>query len=202
MTNATGLLTVSSKRDRRSRAIKNPDDEALELEIEVSYPRIMLDELDGMDPYDQHACAYQASCAEKLFRMEVDQCKYKCTKCLLILSTSEDKINDDLLEIKEGQNTQPSASTLKLVIFANAIMKMYIAKDDRAINRNAVWKTICKYIDSDDIFTNFDTNHDQQISIENSHKNEFIAQLVKIHLSMKFGQIAKKITQEEGSAFH
>lgn len=197
ISNATGILTISSKSKKKSLPA-TVQTQTFELELELSYEDVMLAEIDAMDPYEQHMCAYLALCIEEKFLQNTKQYKYKCTKCADILSAADDKITDELLAMKGEESKQPSASTLKLIIFANAVMKMYSAEQTQGNCLNSECKTICENLDIDDLYCNFDFGHDEQEqSITHDHKKEFISQLIKVYLVMKSKKIGKKISEEE-----
>lgn len=195
MTNATGILTVSSKSKRSSPSI--PPQQPLEIEMIISYEEDMLAEIDSMDPYDQHMCAYLALCIEEKFHQSVKQFKFKCTKCSNVLYTVGDKIRDELLGMKAG-GRQPSASTLKLVIFANAVMKMYSVVDPQGSSFKTIQKAISENLDTNDFYSEFHfEEHMEDISTAYGHKGEFISELINIYMKMKSHKIGAKITEEE-----
>lgn len=201
ITNATGILTVSSKNKTKPSLLSVREQELreqeFEIELELSYEHIMLEEIENMEPYEQHMCAYIALCIEDKFLQTIKQHKYKCTKCAEVLISPGDKINDDLLAMKT-ENKQPSASTLKIVIFANAVMKMYSVEHLQGNSFNAVWKTIRENVDTDDVYKNFDcSEHEEEVSTRYGHKEEFISQLIKTYMTMKSVKICKKIAVEE-----
>lgn len=202
ISNATGILTVSSKGTDRSLPVESQaqdqDQVEFEQELEISYEVVMLDEIDGMDPYAQHVCAYIALCVEEEIVQKIKQHKFKCTSCEFVLSAAQDKINDGLLAMKCEKSKQPSASTLKIVIFCNAVLKMFSAKCYQGSNFNCVWMTLCENVDIDDLYRDFAVIHsgeDESTSI--GHKKEFISELIKIYMSMKSRKIGNKITEEQ-----
>lgn len=65
ITNATKILTVSSK-SKKKLSLPVPEQE-FELELELSYEDVMLEEIENMEPYEQHMCAYLAVCIKKNF---------------------------------------------------------------------------------------------------------------------------------------
>lgn len=197
ITNSTGILTVSSSTRHKKTLPSNPDQQPFNLEIEISYEDVMLRELDGMDEYLQHMSAYIALCIEEEFRKKIKQNRYKCIACANILSSAEDKVDDDLLAKRNVEYKQPSTSTLKLVIFSNAVMNMYSEEHVQGNSRNAIWKTIRDNIDMNDLYDNFFMHHGQGESISDAHKLDFISHLVKIYINLKSKQFAKKFVALE-----
>lgn len=96
ITNATGILTASSRSKKKPLTSSNSA-QPFELELQLDYEDIMLVELDEMDPYDEHLCAYVAICIGDKFHQNVKQYKYKCSKCAEVLQFG-DKMNDELLK--------------------------------------------------------------------------------------------------------
>lgn len=162
--------------------------------VELDYADIILGEINEMDHYSEHLCAYVASCVEHQFRQNVKQRKYKCFKCTEVLQF-DGKINDELLEMKI-ENEQPSISTFKLVIFANAIMKMYSAEHQQGNSFNAIQKTILENVDIYDVYINFHDAHDREDALSD-HKVEFIREMVKTYMTIKSKKIGAKITSAE-----
>lgn len=195
ITNATGILTVSS-RVKKKPLTSSSSDQAFELEVELDYADIMLGEIKEMDHYGEHLCAYVASCIEHQFRQNVKQHKYKCSKCTEVLQF-DGKMNDELLEMK-SKNQQPSISTFKLVIFANAIMKMYSAEHQQGNSFNAIQKTILENMDIYDVYINFHDAHNGEGALTVSdHKVEFIREMLKTYMTIKSKKIGVKITSAE-----
>lgn len=62
-----------------------------------------------------------------------------------------DKINDTILSLKP-EAKQPSASTLKIIIFANAVMKIISQHRDHGNDFDMVLRTIFYNIDIDDLY--------------------------------------------------
>lgn len=199
ISNATGILTVSSKGSKKPLPAKpQAQNEAIELELELRYEVVMLNEIDGMDPYSQHVCAYIALCIEEEIAKKIKQYKIKCSSCAFVLSAAKDKINDGLLAMKGENSKQPSASTLKIVIFCNAVLKIYSTENYQGNNFNCIWRTICENVDIDDLYTDFAFIHsaeDNSTSID--HKTEFISEVIKLYMTMKSQKVGNKITQEE-----
>lgn len=192
ITNATGILTVSS--DIKTKPLPpSTTGQEFELNTDLDYEVIMLREIDEMDKYAEHLCAYVASCIEEKFNQNVRQYKYKCSLCVKVLQT-DNKINDELLEMK-SENKQPSVSTLKLAIFSDAIMKTYSLEQRQGNSFDSIKKSIQNNIDITDIYTNFAVVHGPEM--EQNHKVEFISELIKIYMSLKSKRIGGKITNAE-----
>lgn len=203
ITNATGILTVSSKNPKKSipSAVQNQH-EALEIDIEISYEEVMVEEIEIMDPYESHMCAYIALCIEENFLQSIKDNKHKCVACMNVLKATNDKINDELLAMKTStpvnKMTQPSASTVKITIFCNAILKMIYVENQRGNNLNEVINTIIKNIDVYDLYEDFELKHNQQEELRSyDHKVEFVTLLIRTYIKMKSRKIGKKITDEE-----
>lgn len=199
LTNATGILTVSSRKKKESLpSAAHNQSKSLELELELNYLDTMVQEIETMDPYEQHMSAYVALCTEERFIQYTKQQKFKCIKCADELLTANDKINDEFLAMKTqeaGKSEQPSASTLKIVIFANAVMKMVDTQNYQENNFNEVWKTILANIDIDDLYENSDFKHDEH-EIRDC-KEEFVSLIIKTYMTMKSHAVGKKITDEK-----
>lgn len=198
ITNATGILTVSS--DRKNRTMPSVASNGSgyfhqELDLEIDYECTMLTELEEAEPYEQHMCAYIALCVEEKFIQNTKNHKYKCTECAEALLSETEKINDDLLAMKcgkDGRAQQPSASTLKIIIFCNAVIKMN--SQERPTNSfSYLSETILKTIDVDDLFNKF--LHFKLSSYD--HRVEFIHLLIKTYLNLKAKNLGKKISEEE-----
>lgn len=192
ITNATGILTVSSTSTKRPLP-SSSQDQAFDFELECCYEDLILGEIDAMEPYDQHMCAYQASCIEEKVLQSIKLHKYKCTKCADVLSDADDRINDELLAMKAGERIQPSRSTFKLVMYANAVMKMCSVERSQGNELTSILKVICENVDINDLYSNFQKHHEQSESAMNEHKNEFISQVIKVYMTMKSKQICKRI---------
>lgn len=112
-------------------------------------------------------------------------------------SNANDKINDELLQMKG--TSQPSASTLKIVIFVNAVMNMLSVQQQQGKCFNTILQIIRENLNIDDVFTEFYTieHEEQETSTNLSHKAEFISELIKTYMVMKSKNISKKITDIE-----
>lgn len=69
--------------------------------------------------------AYVALCVEQKVIAKMNKCKnkYTCSDCINLLLNPNDKIYDELLAVR-ADNSQPCESTVNIVIFANAVMKL------------------------------------------------------------------------------
>lgn len=175
ITNATGMLTTSSsnkKKPQRSSA------QVQGYELEVDYDQLMLEEISTIDSYQQHLCAYLALSIEEQFIQYINRNLYNCSECANILHGIHDKINDDLLAMKNdvGPAKQPFASTLKIVIFADAVMKNISAQPIQRQNVEAVCRTIYNNLDMDDLYTSANFEHVEGSTIVD-HKDKFILEV-------------------------
>lgn len=197
ITNATGILTVSSC--KKSQTLPPPVVEDQLIELDVDYESIMLTEIEAADSYQQHLWAYISLCVEANFIKNTKSHKYKCNQCADILLSGDDKINDELLAMKEteaGQIQQPSSSTLKIIIFGNAIMKFYSEADLSGNSINVICKSIIKNIDIDDLYNEYNFSH-QETEEPKHHKEEFISSIIQTYTALKSQKICKKITEDE-----
>lgn len=195
ITNATGILTVSSAVKKVKPSPLSIPDREFELQVEMCYEDIMLIEIESMDSYDDHMCAYIALSVEEKFHQNVKQFKYKCSICTAVLQSSDDKINDELLAMK-ADSKQPSNSTFKLVIFANAIFKIFSVENIQGYNFNSVQRTIFENLDTDDVYSNFHDVHHAEVSKSQEHKNDFVFELIKTYMTLKSRKIGAKITSQ------
>lgn len=203
ITNATGILTASSRPRGNKRPFPlNEEHQSLDIDLACSYEDLLLEEIDGMDPFDQHMCAFLASSIEEQVSQNVKLRKYKCKICADVLSNADDRIDDDLLAL-QGKR-QPSMSTFKLVIFSNAVMKMCSADRPEGNEFRSVCRTICENVDIDDVYSNFHTYHEPLAGYEQGesavydidHKQAFVFQIMNVYMTMKSKQICKKINLE------
>lgn len=171
-------------------------EEAVEIEMD-SYEEIMMTEMYTMKPYEEHMCSYLALCIEQKFLLNIKLHRFKCLTCAEVLSNANDKINDELLQMKG--TSQPSASTLKIVIFVNAVMNMLSVQQQQGKCFNTILQIIRENLNIDDVFTEFYTieHEEQETSTNLSHKAEFISELIKTYMVMKSKNISKKITDIE-----
>lgn len=175
-----------------------PSDSTEEIDLEISYEELMLNELKDMTSYDQHMAAYISLCIEQRMLQNIKRNRYKCSDCANeVLLAPVEKINDALLSMKP-ETEQPSASTLKIVIFANTVMKIVSKHRGQGNNFDIVLKSIFNNIDFDDLYqlVKFD-QHDYQTSKEYGHKEEFIMEIIRTYMTLKSEKIGKKITDEE-----
>lgn len=196
LTNATGILTVSS---HRSNQPPSPVVKDQVPELELDYETVMMIEIENSDPYEQHLWAYVALCVEENFIKSTKSHKYKCSQCANILLSGIEKINDDLLAMKDkgfGQIQQPSISTLKIVIFGNAVMKMYSEDEHSGNGIHVIRKSVIENIDFGDLFSGCDFTHCENREAEH-HKEEFLSFLIETFMALKSHKICKKITDAE-----
>lgn len=197
ITNATGILTISSSNKEKKLLTSAAMDQAEVVELELCYEAVMIDEIAEAEPYEQHMFAYIALCVEEKFIQNTKQHKYKCNKCADVLLSVNDKINDEFLSMKDknvGEIQQPSASTLKIVIFGNAVNKLHSANGGNKFN--IICNTIFNNIDVNDLYESVDfSDHEQKES--GRHKEEFIILIIKTYMALKSHKISKKITDEE-----
>lgn len=170
---------------------------AFELELELCYEETMIGAISTMNPYERHMNSYLALCVEQKLHQNIKLHKYNCTDCGNVLSTSNEKMDDEFLAMKGP--FQPSASTFKIVIFANAVMNMYSAERHQGNSFNEILQTINQNLDIDDLFTDFYLfAHDgQETPSKSNHKEEFISELIKIYMLMKSKSVCKKVTDRE-----
>lgn len=141
-----------------------------------------------------------ALCVEEKFIKNTKSHKYKCNECANILLSGNNKINDELLAMKDreaGKIQQPSASTLKIIIFGNAVMKMYSEEHHSKNSVNVICKSITKNIDIDDLYNDEDFSHNEYEESSQHHKEKFISLIVETYMSLKSYKICKKVTDEE-----
>lgn len=197
ISNATGMLTVSSRQKTRTTPSNQPTIQ--QYEIECSYKETLEDELKNMEPYDMHMIAYAALCIEEKMLNKMKNAKHKqmCPGCFDMLLARHDKINDSLLAMKE-KNKQPCQATVNLVIFSNEVMKLISEHSSRGNSFNAVCKTIYNYVDTEEVYSyeNFE-NHIQNFEPQAEHKQNFIMRMIKTYNSLKSHKIGNKITDEE-----
>lgn len=196
ITNATGILTVSSNKKNQP---LQPVVEDQVFELELEYEIVMLTEIEQADPYEQHLWSYIALCVEENFIKNTKSHKYKCNQCADILLSGNDKINDELLAMKDkniGQIQQPSMSTLKIIIFGNAVMKMYSEAEHSGNSTHVICKSITKNLDIGDLYNVYDFSHHENEETAH-HKEEFVNLVVKTYIALKSQKICRKITDEE-----
>lgn len=200
ITNATGILTVSSKNVTRKHtsAVSQPA-QSQGYEIEADYFSLLQDELNEMDPYDHHVVAYIALTVQEKFVRKMKNCKYKyqCPDCINLLLSSDGNIRDELLAMKVI-NLQPKESTVNIIIITNAIMKLISEQRMQGNDYDAVWKAIYNNLHIDNLYINENFNqHDHNLVQPLGHKDEFIIHLIKMYMNLKSQKIGHKITDEE-----
>lgn len=177
ITNATGILTVPSTRNKMPK-ISSVWPEVQEYELGVDYDQLMLEEISTMDLYQQHLSAYLALCIEQKFEQNIQRNCYKCDDCAAILRSKNYRINDDLLAMKceNGPANQPLESTFKMVIFAEAVMKTINSMSNEGNNIKAIYKTVYNNLDVDDLYAYADFIHEEE-SNSLDHKEKFISEV-------------------------
>lgn len=196
ITNATGILTTSSRIQKRPLPAASAQSQAYELEVD--YATLIKEENDNMEPFEEHITAYVALCTEEkiIYKMNHSN-KYKCSDCINLLHAPGEKISDQLLAMKTGES-QPCASTVKIIVFSNAILKLISAERTQGNDFNAIWKTIYNLIDFDDLYGDEDfSQHHNELSSQWSHKENFVINIIKIYLTLKSVTIGNKVTDEE-----
>lgn len=202
LTNATGILTVSSHKKKQplQPLVQIIENEELVLELEMDYEIVMITEIEDADPYERHISAYIALCVEENFIKNTKSHKFKCNECADILLSGNDKINDELLAMKNrdvAKIQQPSASTLKVIIFCNAVMKMYSKEHHSKNSFNVIFESIIKNIDMDDPYNDGDFSHRGHEESAQHHKEDFIKLIVETYMALKSHKICNKITEQE-----
>lgn len=190
ISNASKILTVSSAAKKRPPPAIPIQSEFI---LEVPYQEIIGEELAEMQPFDQHMCAFAASNTEQRVTRDLNRSsKSNCSKCALIFSQN-DKISDALLakkNIRFAQIDQPCQSTLTLVIFSNALMKVVPS----GINKdyNSLGGAIYDNLNIDDLYTASDFEHNGE-----DHKEEFVRKVIFMFLTLKSESISKRLTDEQ-----
>lgn len=196
ITNATGILLVSSKQKRE---IPIPSTEVHDIDY-IDFNDLILKEEQQMDSYEKHMCAYLALCVEQTI---FDSKKPNCSECILILLNTNIKITDELLDMKINQSAeikQPCESTVNLIVFTNGMLK--IITSEQLNDFQVILNTIYQQVDLDQLFntSNFE-GHEYHFPSQNDHKEHFIKNILKTYLTLKSQEIGKRITDEERRAF-
>lgn len=192
ITNATGILTVPCKSQKRQKSKNFIDREDL---FNINYTEMIIQETMAMDDYDKHICAFVALWIEKrIFRETKNAHRSRCLYCAEILFEQAEKIDDTLLMKKNKENHQPCKSTIDIVIFSNAVIKMF--PSDARINFDDVHATIHNNLKAEELYSNSIIEHDGQY-----HKETFLFYLVETYLKMKSERIGKLIGDEERGSF-
>lgn len=179
-----------------------PRTRAQAFELDINYDATMLKEIGDMEGYDQHMSAYLALCIENKMIQKINQNKYKCSGCAGVLFARHGRITDSLLALKNTtpeEAKQPLLSTLKIVIFSNAVFKEISSRSFEGNDIDTVWKTILNYIDIEDLYSteDFEQHEQQQYSHSQfTHKEEFVIQVVKMYVILKSQKIGRKIADE------
>lgn len=178
ITNATGILTTSSVLKKQSKRLSECT-HFQECALEIDYDQLMLKEITTMDSYQKHLCAYLALCIEEKFKQNIKRKLYKCSECAAVLHSTNDRINDDLLAMKNenGPAKQPLASTLKMVIFTDAVMKITATQLSQGNSFEAVCKITYNNLDLGDLYRSANFKHEEGPSIIVDHKDKFILEV-------------------------
>lgn len=200
ITNATGILTVSSRQPTVKTNVSLEQVESVELE--VNFNDTITSEKESMDEYDLHVCAYVAlSIEQKLSNVNLKI--LKCSECIRILFDQNEKYTDDLLQRNTDQTVkikQPCESTMTIVIFSNAVMKAISCHKE--ISFHTVLKTIYINLDIDQLYTGSEfEEHTYKIPNGNNHKEFFIMEVIRMYLTLKSKNIGARINDEERLAF-
>lgn len=194
ITNATKILTTSATAKTRTAPICPAIAQDPEFEFELCYESLIAEEIATMDKYQNHMSAYTALLIEQKISQQMKRAnKSSCVSCTCVFDENE-KINDSLLAMKydnQNQAEQPCLSTIEIVIFSNAVLKI-TASSDRNKNINSACKHICDNLNFDGLYNSSDFVHQDK-----NHKIDFIAQVVKMFLTLKSQCASKRITQEE-----
>lgn len=192
MTNATGILTVPVRAKKKQQQLINLAQTEV---IDVNYTELLSLEMESMQEFDHHVCAYVALCVEeRMIRQIKTSHKSRCQECVRILLDENIKIDDALLA-KKGANEhqQPCESTAQIIIFSNAIIKLF---PSNGISFDDINKTICENLELDKLYCASTFNHNGQ-----NHKTEFVAHVVKKYLILKSERVGKLIGDEERGTF-
>lgn len=192
ISNATGLLTVSS-RLKKQVISNNPTETEL---IDINDEELNNIFSNSVEPFDEHLNAYVALCVENRIIQDTKLSKKgSCPMCTENLINSEEKINDEFLAMKDGGNLQPCRSTHRIVISSEAVLKIASSNEQR-INFDQAKKTILNIFIMDELYSTSNFEHNQQ-----DHKEDFVQRIVKTYLTLKSQNIGKRIADEERGAF-
>lgn len=192
ITNATGLLTVSSRIKKQKPVANSAGSEWIDINTEGVMSTIN----DSTDSYDDHLKAYVALCVEeKIIQFMKLSKNSSCSGCVNILLDGNEKINDEFLEKTNKENSQPCKSTLEIIIFSEAIMKN-IPSNGQGISFDVARETIYKNLKIEELYAQSNFEHNQM-----NHKVEFVRRIIKTYLTMKSQHIGKRIADEERGAF-
>lgn len=177
-------------------------DVAIDVGIEiVDYDQIMLNELESMEPYDRHMAAYLSLRIEEKVIQKIKENKYKCSGCADVLLGANDRMNDELLAKKTTAlepAKQPLFSTLRIVVYSNAVLKEISSRSGQGNDIKDVLMTIFNGLDLDDLYPtgSFEQHENQQQQTKYTHKEQFIIQVVKMYLTLKSQNIGSKMTDK------
>lgn len=194
ISNATKILTTPCTSKKREVPHIPSLAQDPEFEFELCYESTLAEEIDSMDEYQNHMSAYIALLIEQKINEQMKRAnKSNCVLCTYIFDENG-KINDSLLAMKydnQDQAKQPCLSTVEIVIFSNAVLKI-TASNGRNKNINSACKNICDNMNFDSMYNSSDFVHQDE-----NHKRDFIAQVVKTFLTLKSQYASRRITQEE-----
>lgn len=193
ISNATEILTVPSTIKKRT-ALANPVSiQEPELVIEMCYDSLVADEMDSLDSYQKHMCAYMALLTEQNMSKQINRAhKSSCVLCFKVFSENE-KIKDSLLAMKHVNHEeaeQPCKSTIAIVVFSNAVLKIH---SSNAQNIAAACKVIGDNICINDLYNSSNFVHAKN----KNHKVDFVHQVIKTFLTLKSRYVSKRITEQE-----
>lgn len=192
--NTTKILNVPSTRKSSLPNAVRLVREEVELDFTCCYEDMIFSELQEMDAYDEHLCAYVALEVEKKIIRKIEcHTKITCAACADVFKQNI-KISDELIRSKnEGSSPtdQPCLSTLKIIVFVNAIHKIM-----PSIEAKCIRMCICNNLDLNDLYatSNFE---DHQLNKSSQHKEEFVSEVVKTYMDMKSMKIGNRITIED-----
>lgn len=195
ISNATQILTISSTAKKRTAPPSPLLVQEPEYEFELYYESLLAEEIDSMDEYQNHMAAYIALLIEHKISQQMKRAtKSSCVLCSQVFDENE-KIIDSLLAMKHDspeQAKQPCLSTVTIVIFGNAVLRI-TSSSSRHKNINNACKNICENINIDGLYNLSVFEHQQN----ESHKRDFITQVVKTFLTLKSKYASKRITEQE-----
>lgn len=188
------IMNVPSTRKTPLPKVEPLAREEFELDFTCCYEDMIIDELKEMDAYDEHLYAYVASEVEKKIIRKIQRnTKSGCAPCADVFKQNENISNEFLRSKNEDLSSteQPCLSTLKIIIFVNAIQKILPSIEVKAIRKH-----ICQNLDFSDLYSlsNFE---DHQLNKSDGHKEEFVIEVLKTYMDLKSIKIGKRITSED-----
>lgn len=203
ITDATGILTISSAAKKLS--LPANLDQSPEFDLEIDYDEVICNELDSVEPYDKHMNASIALDIQDEVTKAMNRANKKnCSECANVFAQNR-KINDELLaKAKTGSLQQPCESTLKIVILSNVVMRA-ISSNVRSKDISSVLKTIENHLNYDDLYVASNFVHQQRnqtdVACGSAHKKDFVGKVIKAYLKLKSEKIGQRITDEERGEF-